>query len=145
VSNHSPVPWTALPDSTVGDYVAIFDARGLPVGMVGYGSDPRLGEISREEMIANGRLVLSAADLLNALTAPLWLVWSNEHAAWWGPNNRGYYLDIGSAGRYSLQDALACCRARSPAEAGKNTPELIQPSPELMRLWAEAAAKAKGV
>ena len=38
-----------------------------------------------------------------------WLIWSNEHDAWWGPNSNG---DIGSradAGRYTLEEATEIC------------------------------------
>ena len=38
-----------------------------------------------------------------------YLVWSNEHSAWWGPNESGYYTSIEAAGRYSREDALGIC------------------------------------
>ncbi|TXH09379.1 MAG: hypothetical protein E6R03_16925, partial [Hyphomicrobiaceae bacterium] len=31
------------------------------------------------------RLIEANAELVGAINAPLWLVWSNEHRAWWGP------------------------------------------------------------
>lgn len=34
-----------------------------------------------------------------------WLIWSNEHDAWWGPNSMGYRLNRGEAGRYSFDEA----------------------------------------
>ena len=34
-----------------------------------------------------------------------WLIWSNEHSAWWGPNRRGYVQDRNEAGRYTHQEA----------------------------------------
>lgn len=37
----------------------------------------------------------------------VYLIWSNEHAAWWGPNRRGYTTSIGAAGRYSADEAKA--------------------------------------
>lgn len=65
------------------------------------------------------------------LTGPLWLVWSNEHRAWWGPNQRHYYWDIAAAGRYTLEEALDICKARGVRRGeGINPPELIQPAPE---------------
>lgn len=33
------------------------------------------------------------------------LVWSNEHDAWWGPNHRGYSTNVLAAGIYSRADA----------------------------------------
>lgn len=38
-----------------------------------------------------------------------YLVWSNEHKAWWGPNHAGYNTCIEWAGRYSREDALGIC------------------------------------
>lgn len=92
-------------------------------------------------LAADAKLIAAAPDLLAALTAPLWLVWSNEHTAWWGPNNAGYYTDIGSAGRYTLEDAIANCFARSQTP-GKRPTEMIQPAPEWFEARKAAIAKA---
>lgn len=57
-----------------------------------------------------------AAD--KVLSAP-WLIWSNEHAAWWGPGERGYTTVIEEAGRYTREEAEAIVRnanAYLPAE-----------------------------
>lgn len=35
-----------------------------------------------------------------------WLIWSNEHEAWWKPNGNGYTNDRSLAGLYSLSDAI---------------------------------------
>lgn len=35
-----------------------------------------------------------------------WLIWSNEHHAWWRPNCQGYTQHKKDAGRYSWSDAL---------------------------------------
>jgi len=42
-----------------------------------------------------------------------WLIWSNEHRAWWGPNNAGYPKDVHKAGRYTLAEARSICSSRS--------------------------------
>lgn len=39
-----------------------------------------------------------------------YLVWSNEHNAWWGPNHRGYVNRVEHAGRYSKEEALKICQ-----------------------------------
>lgn len=40
------------------------------------------------------------------LTKDVWyLIWSNEHGAWWMPDNDGYTTDIDDAGRYSKNEA----------------------------------------
>lgn len=40
----------------------------------------------------------------------LYLVWSNEHRAWWRSNLLGYSTGFAEAGRYSRQEALDICR-----------------------------------
>ena len=34
-----------------------------------------------------------------------WLIWSNEHGAWWAPGHRGYVKSREKAGRYSFEEA----------------------------------------
>ncbi len=36
----------------------------------------------------------------------LYLVWSNEHRAWWRPNSRGYTADVRKAGLYPKSEAI---------------------------------------
>ena len=42
----------------------------------------------------------------------LYLVWSNEHRAWWRPNSQGYTTKIEAAGRYDRDEAIAISRGR---------------------------------
>lgn len=35
-----------------------------------------------------------------------YLIWSNYHSAWWGPEERGYTSFFEEAGRYERQDAI---------------------------------------
>lgn len=44
-----------------------------------------------------------------AAAANEYLVWSNEHGAWWRPNSQGYTTLIQAAGRYSREEALKIC------------------------------------
>lgn len=44
----------------------------------------------------------------------VYLVWSNEHRAWWGPGEHGYVRELKRAGRYSRVQALAICRRAIP-------------------------------
>lgn len=41
------------------------------------------------------------------MNGELYLVWSIEHHAWWGPDYRGYTLNLEDAGRYTAAEALA--------------------------------------
>lgn len=68
-------------------------------------------------------------------TALVWLVWSSEHSAWWGPGERDYTPNIRKAGRYTLQHALDICR-RFPLTQTHGG-EFIQPSPELIQAFAK--------
>lgn len=46
-----------------------------------------------------------------------YLVWSNEHRAWWRPGRCGYSVGLMGAGKYSRADALAICRDAIPSAA----------------------------
>lgn len=37
----------------------------------------------------------------------MYVIWSFEHHAWWGPHRQGYTADIFSAGRYTAAEAGA--------------------------------------
>lgn len=39
-----------------------------------------------------------------------YLIWSNEHVAWWRPDHSGYTVSIEYAGRYSREDAMQICK-----------------------------------
>lgn len=43
-----------------------------------------------------------------------YLIWSNEHRGWWGPNRCGYTGLVG-AGIYTRQDAIDICRDSIPS------------------------------
>lgn len=76
----------------------------------------------------------------------VWLVWSNEHAAWWGANHCGYYMDIDSAGRYTLAEALAIqtgARDGWDPNGGTNPPEIVTPAPEYAERHRSAIAAAR--
>ena len=38
-----------------------------------------------------------------------YLIWSNEHNAWWCPNSRGYTQFIELAGIYTIEEATKIC------------------------------------
>jgi hypothetical protein len=39
------------------------------------------------------------------MSAPRYLIWSNEHGAWWRPNRNGYTTVIELAGQYPPEEA----------------------------------------
>ncbi len=84
-----------------------------------------------------------AARLGEALEAR-WLIWSNYHRAWWGPNGGGYSTSEETAGRYSTKDALRWCsqRSRVRIDDRSNPPEIMAPAPEWLEALAGAALKA---
>ena len=55
-----------------------------------------------------------------------YLIWSNEHRAWWGPGRAGYVKRVAEAGRYSREEALDICTDAMPG-----TSRLIGMLPEL--------------
>ena len=38
-----------------------------------------------------------------------YLIWSNEHNAWWRADSQGYTTSVISAGRYDIHDAIKIC------------------------------------
>lgn len=94
------------------------------------------------------QLVADNKSLREALERPAWLVWSNEHAAWWGPNQCDYSSTIENAGRYTLEEAIHISQMRSLTAKGResgNPSELIQPSPEWIAARDAALATKGGV
>lgn len=35
----------------------------------------------------------------------MYVIWSHQHEAWWGPDRAGYTTDLAEAGRYTLEEA----------------------------------------
>lgn len=46
-------------------------------------------------------------------TSERYLIWSNEHRAWWGHDFNGYVKSVDTAGRYTLADAIEICEKAS--------------------------------
>lgn len=60
-----------------------------------------------------------------------YLVWSNEHDAWWKPNRRGYTHDVWQAGRYAEKEAAEVCRKAAYGwRGGSPPPEVMVLAPE---------------
>lgn len=50
--------------------------------------------------------------LANPFGAERYLIWSNEHRAWWAPDGRGYTRRIDGAGRYDRAEAMLIAATR---------------------------------
>ena len=62
---------------------------------------------------------------------PIWLIWSNEHGAWWRPAGCGYIRVIEEAGRYSRSEAQEICDgANRYLPKGTKPNEVMVLSPE---------------
>ena len=61
---------------------------------------------------------------------PIWLVWSNEHGAWWGPGGCGYTRIIERAGRYGIKEADQICNDANEYLPKGKTHEVRVLSPE---------------
>lgn len=77
-----------------------------------------------------------------------YLIWSNEHRAWWRPDARGYTLDIERAGRYSRDEAIKHSRTRDQYK-GQPLPELPIREADLKEIvepmhWTTEMARAAG-
>lgn len=46
-----------------------------------------------------------------------YLVWSNEHRAWWKPGGHGYTRGLVEAGRFTRANALRICSDAIPSSA----------------------------
>ncbi|MEO3869379.1 hypothetical protein ABGB18_11155 [Nonomuraea sp. B12E4] len=61
----------------------------------------------------------------------VYLVWSNEHGAWWRPNRCGYTGDLWQAGRYTEKEAAEICRKAAHGwREGSLPPEVMVPAME---------------
>lgn len=79
------------------------------------------------------------------MTKTSWLIWSNEHNAWWRADGIGYTHRVDHAGRYGFSEALHICRraclfndwtANKPLEEGMRMSqapnEVMVPAPEMI-------------
>ena len=71
-----------------------------------------------------------------------YLVWSNEHVAWWAPGHNGYVKRIEDAGRYSRHDALNICAHAMPGRRGdeplRELPVRLDDLEVMLLRWVES-------
>lgn len=75
-----------------------------------------------------------------------YLVWSNEHRAWWGPNHCGYTRHIDRAGRYERSEALRIAGTRDGGwRLNKGNPdEIALPERDAVEQYADITAALGG-
>lgn len=62
-----------------------------------------------------------------------WLIWSNEHRAWWRAGGHGYTTKRSQAGVYSMEEAIDIClpsrfRGAEPSDDIFTPPETMIPA-----------------
>lgn len=85
-----------------------------------------------------------ARDIAATMIDPF-LVWSNQHRAWWRQDSAGYATDIREAGHYSREEAISISgKARDgwgePTETPDELAIPISALPENIRLAVRRAA-----
>lgn len=89
------------------------------------------------------------ATLLNNLEPPPprvdYVIWSNEHQAWWGPGKHGYTRYLTQAGHYSRAEAqLIAADARGGWDPGKPPPEIALPLRDALEAEQTTASRRAG-
>ena len=64
-----------------------------------------------------------------------YLIFSNEHDAYWKPNELGYTRDIRQAGTYTLERAKAICEGAGMLDSEKNVPNEIMIHTAVLKEW----------
>jgi hypothetical protein len=54
-----------------------------------------------------------------------WVIWSNEHAAWWKPYERGYTYVFQEAGLYTEDEVKRILEKANIVEYGKGIPNEV--------------------
>jgi hypothetical protein len=93
---------------------------------------------------ADWRSVLAEIERLKGLVAGIsetdttYVIWSNEHRAWWGPDRRGYCSRLTDAGRYDRESALAVCiGARGGRRFNDNPSEVMVLFEDACLFWPD--------
>ncbi len=64
----------------------------------------------------------------------MYLIWSNEHKAWWRENSAGYTVHLEDAGRYSRGEAITICQsAHDGWRKEKAPPEMPIPEADALQ------------
>jgi len=66
-----------------------------------------------------------------------WIVWSNEHGAFWGMDHCGYVSDVRYAGRYTTEEAKKICDWQGEPRNPPNEVTLVAPECAGLQLTEE--------
>jgi hypothetical protein len=72
----------------------------------------------------------------------MYLIWSNEHRAWWRPQRQGYTSSIHEAGQYSRENALKIC---SNANYNHFFDARCDSAPNEIMVWRDDALESLGL
>lgn len=127
---------------SAGGHGRNYSRDGTAIKVKGIGPMPNYAEI-RESALAIAKLLTAPGDnkdwrewlipAEHALEAAekyrnrlaMYLIWSNEHQAWWRPNSCGYTIYVDAAGRYGRDEALSIASgARDGWIEGEPPPEI---------------------
>lgn len=142
---HTPTPWAMRQER---DDWEVYPLRDGP---------PKLGEWSAvatchdqhddsDEAKANAELIVAAVNAYvtagkeppQTNTTGEYLVWSNEHKCWWGPNRAGYVGRLADAGRYTREEAIKICvNARGGRQFNSNPSEVPLPLADAELFWPD--------
>lgn len=82
-----------------------------------------------------------AAHSQTVAPTPQYLVWSNEHHAWWGPEERGYTRIIERAGRYTRSQAMTIASRRGGGWQTESNPyEIAIPEADAVAQYSSVVA-----
>jgi hypothetical protein len=72
----------------------------------------------------------------------VYVIWSNEHRCWWGPDSCGYRAKLANAGRYGRDDAInICISARGGREHNHNPTEVPLLLRDAAAFWPDDRAE----
>lgn len=74
-----------------------------------------------------------------------YVIWSNEHRAWWRADSQGYTVSLASAGRYSRTEAISIASGSRDGWGPNRVPdEIALPAADAYEMLERATAKTEG-
>lgn len=74
-----------------------------------------------------------------------YVIWSNEHRAWWRANSQGYTTVLAAAGRYSRTEAISIASGSRDGWGPNRVPdEIALPAADAEEMLALSTTKTEG-